>query len=274
MRLWLGPLKPRGTRIPGTEFAGVIEAAGSKVKRFKVGDPVFGSTGLSFGANAEYVVRPEEAEEGVLARKPANMTYEEAACIPFGGLDALHFLRKGAIKSGHKILINGAGGSIGTFAVQLARIYEARVTAVDSASKLDMLLDIGADRVIDYTREDFTKSGQTYDIIFDVVGKGAYSGCLKSLKPNGVLLIANPRLSHMLRAPVTSLVGTKKVVITPAAQKSEDLVYLRELIEVGKLKSVIDRRYPLAQIVEAHRYVETGQKAGNLVITVATDGDA
>ncbi len=273
MRIWLGLRKPRGARIPGTELAGVVEMAGSAVTKFKVGDQVFGSTGLAFGANAEYVAIQEDPEEGVLVKKPANMSFQEAACVPFGGLDALHFLRKANIKAGDKILINGAGGSIGTFAVQLARIFGAKVTAVDDPSKLDMLSALGAERVIDYTREDFTKSGETYDVIFDVVGKSSYSGSLKSLKKSGTFVIANPRLPHMVRGPLTSMTGDKKVVVTPASQARDDLIFLRDLIEAGKLRSIIDRRYPLDQIVEAHRYVETGQKAGNLVITVSIDGD-
>ncbi len=273
MRIWLGLRKPRGARIPGTELAGVIEAVGDDVTKFTAGDQVFGSTGLAFGANAEYVTIPEDPAEGVLVKKPANISFEEAACVPFGGLDALHFLKKANIKAGDKILINGAGGSIGTFAVQLARIFGAQVTAVDSASKLDMLSALGAERVIDYTREDFTKSGETYDVIFDVVGKSSYSGSLKALRGNGKFVIANPRISHMVRGPLTSMTGDKKVVVTPASQARDDLIFLRDLIEAGKLRAIIDRRYPLDQIVDAHRYVETGQKAGNLVITVSIDGD-
>lgn len=274
MRMWLGLRKPRGARIPGTELAGVIEAVGGAVTRFKAGDQVFGSTGLALGANAEYVAIPEDPKEGVLVKKPANMSLEEAACVPFGGLDALHFIRKANLKEGDKILINGAGGSIGTFGVQLARTFGAQVTAVDSAPKLEMLSKLGAQQVIDYTREDFTKSGETYDVIFDVVGKSAYSPSLKSLKKSGTFVIANPRLQHMLRAPWTSRIGDKKVVITPAAQTRDHLIFLRDLIEEGKIRSIIDRRYPLDQIVEAHRYVETGQKAGNLVITVSEGGRA
>ena len=200
---------------------------------------------------------------------PANMSYEEAAAVPFGGRDALHFLRKGNVGRGQKILINGAGGSIGTFAVQLAKHFGAEVTAVDSAGKLDMLRALGADQVIDYRQEDFTKNGQIYDVIFDVVGKSSFSGSLRSLKPNGVYLLANPRLSHMFRGMWASMVSSKKVISQTSNPKRADLIYLKDLIEAGKLKSVIDRRYPLEQIVEAHRYVETGEKKGNLVITVA-----
>ena len=223
---------------------------------------------LRFGAYAEYICLPEEPEEGALAIKPANMTYEEAAAVPVGGLEALHFLRQGNIQSGQKVLINGAGGSIGTFAVQLAKYFGAEVTGVDSTGKLDMLRSIGADQVIDYTQEDFTKSGETYDVIFDVVGKSSFSGSIRSLKQNGRYLIANPGLSQMVRGRWTSMTSSKKVIFGAAHPKTEDLIFLKELIEAGKIKSVIDRRYPLEQIAEAHRYVETGHKKGNVVITV------
>ena len=267
IRIWLGLIRPR-KKILGQELAGEIESAGKDVKLFKEGDQVFGTTGLGFGANAEYKCLPEEPKEGVLAIKPANMTYEEAAAVPFGGLEALHFLRKGNIQSGQKVLINGAGGSIGTFAVQLAKYYGAEVTGVDSTGKLDMLRSIGADQVVDYTQEDFTKSGQTYDVIFDVVGKSSFSGSIRSLKQNGRYLIASPGQSQMVRGPWTSRRRSKKVIAGNVSYRPEDLIFLKELIEAGKIKSVIDRRYPLEQIVEAHRYVETGHKKGHVVITV------
>jgi NADPH:quinone reductase-like Zn-dependent oxidoreductase len=271
LRIWLGLRKPRGTTIPGTELAGEIEAVGQDVRLFKEGDQVFGSAGMRFGANAEYICLPEEPEEmeGGVAIKPANMTYEEAATVPFGGRDALHFLRKGNIQPGQKVLINGAGGSIGTFGVQLAKYFGADVTAVDSAGKLDMLRSIGADHVIDYTQQDFAKSGQTYDVIFDVVGKSSFSGSTRSLTNNGYYLLANPSLSHMVRGLWTSKTSSKKVISRAASGTTDDLVFLKELIEAGKMKTVIDRRYPLEQVPEAHRYVETGRKAGNVVITVA-----
>lgn len=268
LRIWLGFRRPRDTTIPGTELAGEIGAAGKDVTQFKVGDAVFGSAGMSLGANAEYICLPEESDEGTLALKPANMTYEEAATVPFGGLDALHFLRKATIQSGQKVLINGAGGSIGTFAVQLAKHFGAEVTGVDSAEKLDMLRSIGADHVIDYAQEDFTQNGETYDVIFDVVGKSSFSGSIRSLREKGFYLLANPRLPHMIRGLWTSMVSSKQVITQVASQKTEDLIFLRGLVEAGKITTVIDRRYPLAQIVEAHRYVETGRKAGHVVITV------
>ena len=194
------------------------------------------------------------------------MTYEEAAAVPLGGLEALHFLRKGNIRSGEKVLINGSGGSIGTVAVQLAKYFGAEVTAVDSTRKLDMLRSIGADQVIDYTQEDFTKSGETYDVIFDVVGKSSFSGSMRSLKQNGRYLLANPGQRVQRRRP--SRRSSKKVILGGALYKTENLVFLKELIETGKIESVIDRRYPLEQMAEAHRYVDKGHKKGNVVITV------
>ncbi len=267
MRIGFGIRGPR-KKILGMELAGEIESIGKDVKLIKEGDQVFAHTGFGMGAYAEYICRPEEPKgiKGVLANKPANMTYEEAAAVPTGGLEALHFLRKGNIQSGEKVLINGAGGSIGTFAVQLARHFGAEVTAVDSTGKLDMLRSIGVDHVIDYTQEDFTKNGETYDVIFDVVGKSSYSGSIRSLKQNGRYLLANPGPGVQRRR--TSRSSSKKVIFEFASYKTEDLVFLRELIEAGKMKSVIDRRYPLEQVPEAHRYVESGQKKGHVVITV------
>jgi NADPH:quinone reductase-like Zn-dependent oxidoreductase len=267
IRMYIGLGKPRRMTILGQELAGEIESLGKDVKRFKKGDQVFAATDFSFGAYAEYNCLPEEGE-GVLAIKPANMTYEEAAAVPVGGLNALHFLRKGNIQSGQKVLINGAGGSIGTVAVQLAKFFGAEVTGVDSTRKLDMLRSIGADHVIDYTQEDFTKSGETYDVIFDVVGKGSFSGCIRSLNKNGIYLMGNPALSRSVRGRLTSMTSGKKVIGGTASYKTEDLIILKELIEAGRIKSIIDRRYPLEQTAEAHRYVETGQKTGNVVVTV------
>jgi NADPH:quinone reductase-like Zn-dependent oxidoreductase len=205
--------------------------------------------------------------EGGVAIKPANMTYEEAATVPFGGRDALHFLRLGNVQSGQRILINGAGGSIGTFAVQLARYFGAEVTAVDSTRKLDMLRSLGADHVIDYTQEDFARSGEVYDVIFDVVGTISFSRSRKSIEQDGAYLLANPT-KQMVPGLWTSLTSSKRVMMQTAGGTIADLVYLRELIEAGKIRTVIDRTYPLDQIVEAHRYVETGQKKGNVVIAV------
>jgi NADPH:quinone reductase-like Zn-dependent oxidoreductase len=270
MRIYVGLRKPKRITILGQELAGEIESVGKDVKLFKEGDQVFATLGFGMGAYAEYKCLPEEPGEmeGVLAIKPSNMTYEEAAAVPTGGLEALHFLREGNIQSGQKVLINGAGGSIGTFAIQLAKYFGAEVTGVDSTGKLDMLRSIGADQVIDYTQEDFTKSGETYDVIFDVVGKSSYSRGVRSLKQNGRYLLANPGLSQMLRGNWTSMSSSKKVIFPAQSRKTEDLVFLKELIEEGKIKSVIDRRYPLEQTAEAHSYVEKGGKKGNVVIVV------
>ena len=268
LRLGFGFTKPRN-KIPGTELAGEIEAVGKDVKRFKEGDQVFGSAGLGFGANAEYISLPEEPAEmeGGVAIKPVNMTYEEAATVPFGGRDSLHFLRLGNLQSGQKILINGAGGSIGTFAIQLAKLSGTEVTAIDSTPKLDMLRSLGADHVIDYTREDFTESGQVYDVIFDVIGKVSFSRSANSIQPNGTYLLANPAI-QMIPALWARMTSNNEIIMQTASGTIEDLIRLRELIEDGKLKTVIDRTFPLEQIVEAHRYVEKGGKLGNVVITM------
>lgn len=263
IRLYLGLRKPRMHTIPGTEIAGEIESVGKDVSRFKAGDQVFGSAGLRFGANAEYICLPED---GVVAAKPENMSFEEAAAVPFGGGDAFHFLRQANLKPGQKIVINGAGGSIGTFAVQIAKHFGAEVTAVDSLEKLEMLRSIGADHLLDYRKEDFTKNGQTYDVILDVVGKASYTGCIKSLAGNGFYLIANPRLSHIFLGSFTSMRGGKRVFSSASDSTYEDLLFLKSLIETGEIKTVIDRSYPLEQTADAHRYVESGQKKGNITV--------
>ncbi len=268
MQLYVGLRKPRRVTILGQELAGEIESAGKDVKLFRKGDQVFAATGFVFGAYADYVCLPEK---GVVAKKPANMSYEEAAAVPTGGLNALYFLRKVNIQSGQKVLINGAGGSIGTFATQLAKSFGAEVTAVDSTRKLEMLRSIGADHVIDYTQEDFTKRGEAFDVIFDVVGKSSFSGCIRSLKEKGIYLSANPSLSRGIRGLWTSMRSGKKVMGGVASYEAEDLVLLKELIEAGKISSEIDRRYPLEETAEAHRYVDTGQKKGNVVIIVEHD---
>lgn len=269
MQMYTGLRKPKRITILGQELAGEIEAIGKDVKRFKVGDQVFGTTGLGFGAYAEYICLPEKSAMGVLATKPANMTYAEAAAVPTGGLEALHFIRKGNIQRGEKVLIIGAGGSIGSFAVQLAKYFGAEVTGVDSSGKLNMLRTIGADHVIDYTQEEITEHAEIYDVIFDVMGRSSFSGSLRSLKQNGRYLLGNAGLLQMVRGQWTSIRSSKKVLIGAANQKNEDLLFLKALIETGKIKSVIDRRYPLEQIAEGHRYVDTGQKKGNVVITIS-----
>jgi NADPH:quinone reductase-like Zn-dependent oxidoreductase len=267
MRLFVGLRRPR-RGVLGSELAGDIESVGKEVTRFKEGDQVVASTGLHFGAYAEYVCLPETS---VIAAKPARVTYEEAATLPLGGLNALHLLRKGRIQAGEKVLINGAGGSIGTYAVQLAKYYGAEVTAVDSQRKLDMLRSIGADQVMDYAQQDYTKSGETYDVIFDVVGKSSFSGSRRSLAKDGRYLLGNPNLSTMIRGRWASMTSNKKVFSGGASGTSEDLSFLTRLMETGEIRSVIDRRYRLEQMVEAQTYVETGEKKGHVVITVRQD---
>ena len=266
LRIGFGIRAPR-KKILGQELAGEIESVGSAVTLFKKGDQVFANTGLRLGAYAEYDCLPEK---GLVAIKPANMSYEEAAAVPVGGLHALQYLRKANVQTGHKVLINGAGGSIGTVAVQLAKYYGAEVTGVDSIEKLDTLSSIGADHAIDYTREDFTENGEKYDVIFDTVGKSPYSRSIRSLKEKGIYLLGNPGLSQMIRAPWTSRRSSKKVIGRMEPYRTEDLTFLKELIEAGEIRSVIDRRYPLEETIEAHRYVDTGQKRGDVVITVGT----
>ena len=270
LRLYVGVRRPTRITIPGMELAGEIEAVGGAVRHFQVGERVFGISGFRMGAYAEYICLPIEPDEttGALAKITGKLSYAEAAAIPVGGSEALHFLRRANLRGGEEILINGAGGSIGTFAVQLAKLYGASVTAVDSTGKLEMLRSIGADQVIDYTREDFTRGGERYDVIFDVVGKSPFGRSVRALKENGRYLLANPHVSHLARGRWVTMTSNKRVITGTASYRSEDLMELQELIETGKLRVVIDRRYPLEQAAEAHRYVETGAKKGGVVIMV------
>jgi NADPH:quinone reductase-like Zn-dependent oxidoreductase len=262
-RMELGFSKPRHG-ILGSELAGEIELVGKDVKSFKPGDQVFGFS-ESHGANAEYVCVPEN---GVLAKKPASLTYEEAAVIPHGALTALHFVRKANIQPGEKVLINSASGGTGQFAVQLAKHFGADVTGVCSTAKVELVKSLGADEVIDYTQEDITQNGQTYDVIFDAARVTGFARCKNSLKEGGRYLLAVFKARELLQMLATSITGGKKVICALAPIKQEDLIFLTELIEAGELKSVIDRRYPFEQIAEAHRYFETGQTKGHVVITL------
>jgi NADPH:quinone reductase-like Zn-dependent oxidoreductase len=263
-RIVIGFTKPKN-HILGLELAGEIESVGKDVKSFKKGDKIFGSVGFGSGAYVEYKCIPET---GLVATKPANMSYEEAAAVPFGGITALHFLRKAKIQEGQKVLIYGASGCVGTFAVQLAKYFGAEVTGVCSTTNLELVKSLGADKVIDYTKEDFTKSGQTYDVIFETVGKSSFSRGIRSLKKRGFYLADITGLSSIIGKLWLSFTSSKKVILGMARANVEDLNFLKELIEAGKIKSVIDRSYPLEQIVEAHRYVDQGHKKGSVVITI------
>lgn len=263
-RLALGILTPR-RQILGGELSGEIEETGKDVTRFKKGVRIFAATLMRFGAYAEYTCLPEA---GVIAAMPTNMTYEEAAAVPIGARAALHFLKKANIKSGQRVLVYGASGSVGTFAVQLARYYGAEVTGVCGGSNLELVKSLGAGSAIDYTREDFAAKGETYDVIFVAVDKGRFLDCMKALKRKGIYLNATTpvRTLRMRWAALTS--GKTIVTGEHPSEKADDLVFLKGLIEEGALRSAIDRRYPLERIVEAHRYVDQGHKKGNVVITV------
>jgi len=258
-----GFTKPK-KNIIGTELAGEIEAVGKDVKRFKVGDQVFAFT-ENLGAYAEYICLPED---GAVAIKPTNMSYEEAAAVPYGALTTLYFLNKANVTKGQKVLIFGASGGLGIFAVQLAKYFGAEVTGVCSTAKLELVKSLGADKVIDYTKEDFTKNGETYDVIFDTVGKSPFSRSSRSLKKKGFYIFSTFGLPKLVQILWLSMTSSKKVIIGLLEGRSEDLIFLKELIEEGKLKSVIDRCYPLEQTAEGHRYLEEGNAQGKIVINV------
>lgn len=270
VRLYLGPIKPTRIKILGTEFAGEVVATGKDVTQYRTGDQVYGYTGLGMGTYAEYICLPEKSSAllGVMSKRPINITYEEAAAVPFGGLEALHSLDRVNLQRGQKVLIVGAGGSIGTYSVQLAKHYGAEVTGVDSGGKLDMLRSIGADHVMDYTREGYTKNGQKYDVIMDTIGGSLFAGSVRSLNEDGTYLNVNPKMSHRLQMAWAKGRSNKKLLSWEGEYTTKNLLRLRELIEAGTIKPVIDRIYPLEQVVEAHRYVETDQKKGNVVIKV------
>lgn len=263
-RLVFGVSKPRQP-ILGTELSGDVESIGKDVSRFKVGDQVFAFTGASMGCHAEYRCVPED---GAVALKPPNLSYDEAAAMSFGGTAALDFFRRGKLKNGESVLVNGASGGVGTAAVQLARHFGAEVTGVCGTANVELVRSLGAAHVIDYTEEDFTENGETYDVIVDTVGTAPFSRSGRSLRDGGRLLLVLGGLPDMLQIPWVSMTSSKKIIAGPAAERAEDVRFLAELARAGEFRPVIDRRYPFEQIVEAHRYVDTGRKKGNVVITM------
>ena len=264
-RFFNGLIKPKNT-ILGVNFAGKVEETGNNVTQFKEGDEVLGSTVLGFGAYAEYVC---VSEDGVLVKKMGNITFQEAAAVPFGALASLHFLRKANIREGQKVLIYGASGSLGTAAIQLARYFGTKVTGLCSTDNLELVKSLGADNVIDYKKEDFTNINQTWDIIFDTVGKSPFFACIKKLNEKGVYLRSvHINLQSLVRGLWTNLTSKKKVIGGIAGESKEDLLFINKLIESEKYKPVVDKIFPLEQIVEAHRYVDKGHKKGNVVVNV------
>ena len=268
-RIAFGLRKPK-RKILGSEFAGKIEATGKDVKLFKEGDKVFGYLGQGMGAYAEYFCMPED---GCVTIKPANMTSEEAAVVPMGAMMALNLLReKGNIQPGQKVLINGASGAIGSAAVQLLKNhFGTEVTGVCGTPRLEFVKSLGAEQVIDYTKEDFAQRGETYDLIFDILGKSTFSRCKNSLAQNGRYLLASFKMKQLLQMLWTKIVGKKKVICAIAPGSTEDLHAVKELIDAGKIKSIIDKRFSLEQAAEAHSYVEKGHKKGNVVITLESN---
>ena len=269
LRLVIGFRRPKRITILGQELAGDIEATGKNVTRFKAGDPVFAWTGLHLGGYAEYTCLRESA---MMAIKPSGLTYEEVAAVPVGGLEAWYFVRKANIRPGEKVLIYGAGGSIGTFAIQLARYFGAEVTGVDRSDKLDLLRSLGADDAIDYTRQDFTQGGKAYDVIIDVIGKSPFSGSIRSLTPEGRYL-SSPSPFKAMQGRWLTRNSRRRVILGTGDQNIENLNSLRGLLEAGRIKTVIDRSYPLEGAAEAHRYVDGGNKKGNVILTVTQPGE-
>ena len=267
LRIALGLRKPKRP-ILGGYFAGEIEAVGRNVERYSKGEAIFGCTRLRLGAYGEYLCLPASY---TLAPKPDNISFEEAAAVPLGGLNAFHFLSKANIRPGEKVLVNGAGGSIGTFGVQIAKTMGAEVTAVDSAIKEDMLRRIGADHFIDYSREDFARNGQAYDVILSMVAKTSYSGCMNALKPGGRYLLANPRLTDMFRSMLTSVFTDRTAIFAFAGEKLQELLALKEMIEAGEISATVDSVYPFEQAAAAHRRVETEQRLGTVVLSAGED---
>jgi NADPH:quinone reductase-like Zn-dependent oxidoreductase len=264
-KISFGLRKPNIT-ILGNELAGEIEVVGKDVKRFKKGDQVFGYPGLSFGAYAEYICLPEA---GTVALKPSNLSYEEAVTLPYGAIMATSLLGKANIQRGQKVLINGASGGIGSMAIQLAKYFGAEVTGVCSTPRLEFVKSLGADKVIDYTKEDFTQNGETYDLIFDILGRSSFSKLKRSLKPSGIYLLASFKTKALLQMLWTSLTGSnQKVICAFADETPESLAFVKKLVEEGKVKAIVDKSFPMEQAAEAHRYVEQGRKQGNVVIAI------
>lgn len=264
VRLEFGIRKPK-KYILGSEFSGVIEAVGKEVKRFKVGDEVFGYRGSTFGAYAEYMCMPES---GLVTHKPANMSFEEATLIPYGALTAYSHFKKVNIQPGQKVLVNGASGGIGSAGVQLAKYFGAEVTGVCGTAKLNFVKALGADKVIDYTKEDFTQNGEKYDLIYDILGKSSFEKCQSSLTSTGVLLYASFKVKQLMQMMQTSKSTGKKVICVLSSENLADLNFIKELVEAGKFKTVIDKQFPLEETAEAHRYYESGKNTGNVVIIV------
>jgi NADPH:quinone reductase-like Zn-dependent oxidoreductase len=266
-RLVFGISRPRQP-ILGTELAGEIESVGTAVSDFKVGDQVFAFSDVAMGCHAEFRCMPAT---GAVAPKLSNLTYDEAAALSFGGTTALSFFRRGNLQRGERVLVNGASGGVGTAAVQLAKHFGADVTGVCSTASLELVRSLGATHVVDYTREDFTKNGETYDVIVDTAGTAPFSRSKGSLKEGGRLLLVLGGLSDMLQAPWVSMMSGKKVIAGPATVRAEDLRFLAELAQAGEFRPVIDRRYPFERVIEAHRYVDAGHKKGNVIITLGQE---
>ena len=275
VRIYAGLIKPKRIPVLGQEFAGEVMEVGEKVTSFKPGDQVCGTTGFGFGAYAEYICLPAEPgdAEGVLALKPANLSYEEAAVLPTAGLEALHYLREGRAGPGKKILIIGGGGSIGTLAIQLAKYYGAEVTAVDNTEKIDLLRSLGVDHPIDYTKDNYLKNGSSYDLIIDVVGRNSLAQRLKLLNPDGEYFLAFARFRDIFLSLWTSVTSRKKLRIESSSQRKEDLGQLTDLVEQGKLKPVIDSVFSLEQASRAHSHAETGLKKGNIALKISNNPD-
>jgi NADPH:quinone reductase-like Zn-dependent oxidoreductase len=265
-RLAFGWSKPK-IQILGSELAGDVELVGSRVTQFKPGDAIFAYLGMNMGANAEYVCIPES---GTVSLKPANLTYEEAAVLPYGAVMAASLLQKANLKPGQKILVNGASGGIGAMAVQLAKHhYSVNVTGVCGTARLEYVKALGADKVIDYTQHDFTQNGETYDVIFDILGRSSFVHCKNSLKPDGILLFASFKGRAILDMLWSAPFSRKKVICAMAEEKTASLLLVKELTEAGKIKAIIDKCFPLEQTAEAHRYIETGGRQGNVVLVLA-----